>query len=421
MADYHWTTAQNGFFRDPLRWSPQGVPGAHDNAILDAAGGNYTVEVRSGLLGLALGGTEIVNSIQTASNANLFIVGDIDVIDLLAGNTNFRAVNGTGGGVNAGTITVQDAVFTVPILNTLLGASAQLEIGGTFDNTGSIILNGRPHLLGLVDHDQSTVLKAVGATTLTGGGHVTMSNERLNIITGTGGASLVNVDNTIAGSGFIHRLTFTNETAGVINADQSENLVIIAQNVFTNDGLLEATNHGDLVLIGAFDDSAGGRIDANGGNIALRTAVIHGGTLGSSRHDVVVATNKGNRLDGPVTNTGNLWISENADLTIAGAITNSGSIRVGSSYRSANLHADLLIGGGVTLSGGGRVLLTGFSPNRILSAGATATLDNVDNAIVGAGLIGDATLTLINEFEGCDRRQLEGRADDRYRRQRSSE
>ena len=137
MANIHWTTGVDGFFQNPLSWSTGTVPGAGDNAVIDAPGA-YTVVCKSGVLGLLLGGTQTVGGIQTSSNANLQITGDIDVLDLLGGDTTFQALNGTGGGANAGVITVQDAVFVVPVLNILLGGSAKLEFGGTFNNTGSV-------------------------------------------------------------------------------------------------------------------------------------------------------------------------------------------------------------------------------------------------------------------------------------------
>src|SRR6202035_1861344 len=57
-------------------------------------------------------------------------------------------------------------------------------------------------------------------------------------------------------------------------------------------------------------------------------------------------------------------------------------------------------GGNLTLDGGGTVTLGDDSGNAIKSGGAAATVTNVDNTISGAGTIGDACLTLINEHLG---------------------
>lgn len=402
MANIHWTLGVNGFFQDPLRWSGGTVPGAADNAIIDAAG-TYTVVSRSGVLGLLLGGTQTVGGIQTSSNAKLQIVGDIDALDLLAGNTTFRAINGTGGGANAGTIVVQDATFVVPILNTLLGASATLEIGGTFNNTGLISLNGQPHLLGLLDADQTTYLRAVGATTLTGGGRVTLSDVPLNVIDGSAGAVLTNVNNTISGSGFIEHVGFVNEAAGVVDANQSRALILGATATVTNRGLLEGTGRSGLVAACTIDNTSGGLIEGNGGRVDLENATVIGGTLETVNKGVVIANIRGSVLDGrteTINILGAVTIAAGSNLTIEGAFNNTGKIVVSSTLLHPDL-TDLIVGAnGATLSGGGEVVMTQRIENRIYGVSGTATLTNVDNRITGGGLLGNGVLTLVNEAAG---------------------
>src|ERR1017187_4958244 len=86
MAEIHWANPISGSFTNASDWSGGMAPGASDDAIIDAAGGTpYTVTVSSA-------GT--VSSIQTAANVTLDITG----------YDTFSATNGTGGGVNAGTI-----------------------------------------------------------------------------------------------------------------------------------------------------------------------------------------------------------------------------------------------------------------------------------------------------------------------------
>ena len=402
MANIHWTTGVDGFFQNPLSWSSGSVPGAGDNGVIDAPGA-YTVVCKSGVLGLLLGGTQTVGGIQTSSNATVQITADIDVLDLLAGGTTLRAINGTGGGANAGTIIVQDAVFIVPVLNILLGGSATLEIGGTFNNTGTIVLNGQPHLLGLLDADQTTYLRAVGATTLIGGGHVNLSNVPLNVIDGAAGAMLTNVNNTISGSGFITHVGFVNEAAGVVDANQSKVLILGASAAVTNRGLLEGTGRSALVAAGTIDNTSGGLIEGNGGRVDLERATVIGGTLETVNRGVVIANVRGSVLDGrseTVNILGVLTIAAGSNLTMEGTFNNTGKIVVASTLAHPEI-TDLIVGAnGATLSGGGELVMTQRIENRIFGVGSTATLTNVDNQITGGGLLGNGVLTLVNEAAG---------------------
>ncbi|MDQ2765449.1 MAG: hypothetical protein M3Y22_18815 [Pseudomonadota bacterium] len=331
------------------------------------------------------------------------ITADIDALDLLAGNTTFHAINGTNGGVNAGTIIVQDATFVVPVLNTLLGGSATLEIGGVFNNTGLISLNGQPHLLGLLDTDQETVLKAVGATTLTGGGHVTLSDVPLNIIDGTAGAVLTNVNNTISGSGFIEHVGFVNEAAGIVDANQSRDLILAQSATATNRGLMEGTGRAALVIACTVDNTSGGVIEADGGRVGLESATIIGGTLETVNRGIIIANIQGSVLDGrteAVKIEGGLIVAHGSNLTIEGAIDNTGKFVVSATTLYPQI-TDLIIGSsGATLSGGGELILTPHVENRVFGVDSAATLTNVDNRISGAGLLGNGVLTLDNETAG---------------------
>jgi hypothetical protein len=67
------------------------------------------------------------------------------------------------------------------------------------------------------------------------------------------------------------------------------------------------------------------------------------------------------------------------------------------SSSSANL---IVAAGGATLTGVGTLTMTDSTTNRIQGATASATLTNVDNRIVGAGLLGAGNMILINEAAG---------------------
>ena len=138
----HWLTAKNGNFNTKADLDTGRVPVFNtkhqDPAILDAAGGAYTVTVTT---------NEDVKSIQTATNATLSLTG--------AGT--FLANQGTGLGANAGSI--------------LVGDGYTLETAGTFDNTGTVALNAAA---------SNSFISVAADLTLTGGGKVILGDSFAN-------------------------------------------------------------------------------------------------------------------------------------------------------------------------------------------------------------------------------------------------
>ena len=104
MSQFHWLNAINGSFTNAADWSGGVIPGAFDDAILDAVGSAFTVTSAV---------HETVESVQLAANATLSLTGGT-----------FNASAGTGSGANAGVI--------------LVGAGATLHVGGTVTNSGTI-------------------------------------------------------------------------------------------------------------------------------------------------------------------------------------------------------------------------------------------------------------------------------------------
>ena len=203
MSQIHWLNAIDGNFDDGSAWSGGVVPTSGDNAILNAAGPAFTV---------VAGYSETVNSIQTSANATLVINS----------GTNFATFNagaGTGGGANAGTISV--------------GSRDTFECGVTLNNSGVISLNSGAY---------GSSLTLSSNTTLSGGGHVILNDSAGNFITRNSQAYiLTNVDNTISGAGNIDAVQ-VNQANGVIDATGTNNPLILAQSgVTTNAGLIEAT------------------------------------------------------------------------------------------------------------------------------------------------------------------------------------
>jgi hypothetical protein len=401
MAQIQWDSPTGGFFNSILNWLGGVLPGAQDTAVLGAESAPYTVVSQAGVLGLPLGGSQTVGAIQTAANATFQVLGGIDLLNLLGGTTTFSAVDGTGGGANLGQVQVQNALYTVPIVGTVLGGSANFEIGGVFDNVGSIALDALAPVAGLADADQMASLTATGATSLNGGGLITLSNEALNLITGTAGAVLTNVDNTIEGAGSITGLQLINEVGGAIEADDALPLIINAFGTTVNEGLLEATHGGTLKLSGNINN-AGGTILADGGRVILGGVIITGGALTASLSGGFVVLQGANALlDGGLNGinvVGPLTLFTNAEMTIEGAFNNFGELLIKTGRGESN--TELLIGApGAILSGGGEIFLNAAS-SVITGVTSAATLTNLDDQIKGSGLLGHGFLELINGVKG---------------------
>jgi hypothetical protein len=135
MANIHWKSAVSANFGTKADWVGGVVPGASDNAILDASGAAFTVTSNA---------NETVSGIQTAANATLSISA-----------YTFTATSGTGGGANAGTIAIQ--------------GGAKFAVGGTITNSGGINLAGS-------SKSGTAELLLTAAATLSGGGAVTLSD-----------------------------------------------------------------------------------------------------------------------------------------------------------------------------------------------------------------------------------------------------
>ncbi|HEY3537548.1 MAG TPA: Ig-like domain-containing protein, partial [Trinickia sp.] len=176
-------------------------------------------------------------------------------------------------GVHSADLTASNFVFDQEPVTTNTGIltindGAMLPIGGTIENTGTILLASTG--------DETNLEVLVKNVTLEGGGQVQLSDDSHNIIFGgAADAALVNVDNTIAGAGQIGagQLTLTN--GGTIVANGTHALVIdTGSNTVSNTGTLEATGAGGLVVDGAVLNT--GNLWANGANLT-----IHGDVTGN--------------------------------------------------------------------------------------------------------------------------------------------
>ena len=321
-------------------------------AILEANGAGSTVTLTSATI---TGGT------LSTSAGGLIETGD--------SNSVLSALT------NAGTVQVTDGT--------------NLTLQGAIANSGAINVNGATSFTGLL----------IGATavTLSGGGQVSLVHDGY-IAGAAAGASLTNVDNTISGAGFIRGpLALTNEAAGVINANGG-NLTLNNGDTITNDGLVEATGTGVLVVRGSsIDSSGGGTVEAgNGARIQVTGATLTGGTLtvaaGGELQTATAASTIGAGIS--VANAGTIQITNGAALTVADNIDNRGVIQINGAATFTGL---VVAAGGMTLTGGGQVIME--PKGYITGYGAGASLTNFDNTIEGGGFI-KSPLTITNDAAG---------------------
>jgi fibronectin-binding autotransporter adhesin len=319
-----------------------------------------------------------------------------------------RTVGGNGGldGITAGVLNNTGTV--------VVSDQTVLSLAGTINNTGTIAESQ------LSNGGSTQIRIANQKVSLTGGGKLTMSNNSLNQIFGNSASNtLDNVNNTISGAGALgaSSLTLVNEIAGVINADQAPTLFQSGQLVIgtaaagtVNNGLLEATNTGGLVILNTTVNNSGD-IDTDGtilaagagAHVDLNGATIQGGVLATSGGGViqtVAASGLDGITEGTINNTGTLLVSDLTRLDIAGTINNTGSILV-DQESAAGSTGIRLTSQNVTLQGGGKVVMSNNAANSITGAAGSDTLTNVDNTISGAGQIGtSATMFLVNQSKG---------------------
>jgi hypothetical protein len=334
------------------------------NTIDDSAGG--TIAAR-GNANVTLQNSTVIGGVLVTSDAGLIKATADDAID---GRTS--AVQ------NRGRIVV-------------VGGSS-LTTEGSIANTGTITVGA---------NDGGAAFLRIGAgTTLSGGGHVALVKgvNGSAVIGASSTTGLTNVDNTISGDGSLGagQLTLINEAHGVINANASGILEIntktqAAGGSVTNNGLIEATGAGGLVLhFDTVDQTGGGRLFAGAGAVlTAQDSLIKGGllsTAGTGEIDVRGVTT----FDGTtsaVRNQGKLVVLDGANGVIDGSMINAGTILVGDNIAGP---AFLSFGAATSLTGGGVIRLSGGDVS-------AAGLDNVDNTISGSGTLGGS---ILNEVGG---------------------
>ena len=189
--------------------------------------------------------------VNVNTNAELDLKGTIrdgTLTNTILGTITVSGFGGVIGLVNDGTVNILDG-------------SALLMVG-PITNNGNININSS---------GSTAELRIDGTVTLTGGGTITMSDSNLFMIKGNSGGfpvdTLINVDNKIQGSGNfgVSSLKIDNQAAGIIEANQSTDLLVDTSGltINTNTGIIRAVGTSTLKLVSGTFTNTGGIIEAN--------------------------------------------------------------------------------------------------------------------------------------------------------------
>jgi len=445
MTEITWTgLAGDGQFSDAANWSADAVPGSGDTAVF--AGQTITssqdetvgsLDLAGGALGIAAGVFAVPDGLIAGPGVLGVTGGELnmtatDVVGATLVQTGGEIVSHGPGGVldgstTTGAVTIQGTVSVAD--------GGGLTLLGTLANQGVLALDGA--------RDPTELLIGAGGATLSGAGSVTMTGSQTLIGSAPGaGATLTNAGNTILSTGAgdfigVGDLDLVNQTQGVIDVSNGQ-LILRTPAAVANAGLMESTGLGDLLVLDTTIDNAAGTVAASGlGDISLDGGAIVGGALtigagaqveadlhaGEVDADAVTnagtlgANNVGLALAGTVSNAQGVVLAIGADVTLAGADIQGGTLQT--QDRGAIVVG---VGGGVLDGSGSPVTSTGRIA--VTSAGSLGVAGTVDNTgaialtagslvaatdgatlansgrISGSGSLGGPALTLVNEARG---------------------
>ncbi|WP_375396577.1 choice-of-anchor D domain-containing protein [uncultured Sphingomonas sp.] len=275
-------------------------------------------------------------------------------------------------------------------------AGGTLRIGGgSFTNNGAVTIGNGSTLL-----VQSTALAITGTGTITltdtGGGATFYSQNGVQMTIG-GGQSVVGAGNIGANQGVITNngtITANGTGTGLLTLDaQGGNGGIGAGNgvggntnaAFYNTGLLQAIGGAILTFAqGFYENSASGSIQASGGGstVHLNDDVrIANGSLSSSGGGKIEATSGNQYLQGVTLTGGSALNITNDTVHLDGALTNNGTITIGTGGIVQGEASSVAIGGA------GTIRLADGSATLYNSNGTAMTIGS-GQTVVGTGNIG---------------------------------
>ncbi len=307
--------------------------GAGQYISLALFGGSVT---NNNLISAGAGGVVVAdgNVVQGSNGKLQATAGGLVVLGNSPGDNPFTLTGGyldnSGDGhINVGQLDLA-GVINLAALSVEPGAT--LEVSGNFENNGVISFQNAPVPTGspatpAVDQ----LLFSTG--TLSGTGAIELGATNAGVTLGTvAGATLTQASqHTVSGYGTISA-TMLND--GTINAN-SPNQTILVNGLLTNNGLAEASNGGTLEINansltnyssvaflgnsltgGVYESASGGNLNLVGGTVQTNAAyiILDGPTAAFAAVNALTA------------NTGTLELLHGATLSLAGGLSNSGTI-----------------------------------------------------------------------------------------------
>ena len=354
-----------------------------------------------------------------ADGGTLLITGYLTGGTLAARNGGVILANGAYFDGRGEAVTIPGTVTVAAPASLPAAGHNTLTLRGVIANAGTLQVQSDVSQAG-----NSRGVLVSGIARLTGGGLLSLSDvtasgsvSAVSLLGGSGSDVLDNADNQIVGYGTIGagQMSLTNEAAGVIEASGGEIFLHPggAASHSANAGLIEAV--GTTIDFTGTIANGGGTLAAladgaaNAGLFLLDGADVVGGTLAGDAASRFRVTAAGAMLDGTagallLAAPSRLDVGYGATLTLAGTVTNSGSVTL-LADTSHGLASRILVAGTARLAGGGLVTmsdtLTAGVAGAVISGSSSADLlDNVDNRISGIGRVGNATMSLRNESAG---------------------
>ncbi|WP_259674445.1 S-layer family protein, partial [Pseudomonas fluorescens] len=279
------------------------------------------------------------NAVLSISADQTITVKGVDAAALSAANLLFDVDPVT---TNTGTITIADGAI--------------MPFGGSIDNSGTIEL-------GSTGSGTDLEILFRGAT-LSGGGHVVLSDSAQNVIFGgSADTVLTNADNTISGAGQLGAGQMMLVNSGLILASGVNSLVIdTGSSAVTNSGVLQASGSGSggLVIESTLVNS--GSLWANDGNITVNADASGGGSAtisGSAILEFGAASDQHVTFDSGAAGTLKLDVSTAFSGSVSGFTAGDkldfGDVAFGANTQITYAANDTGIGGMLSVSDGAHV------------------------------------------------------------------
>lgn len=370
---------------------------------------NANAPINEGLMEATAGATLQLNG-DTVNNTGGTILasGTGSTVQFANGVTIQSGTVSTSGGGSLGALggnglTLDGATHgPLTITGTYTGADGSTTlVKGAINNTGTILLNETG--------GHNTFLSIGGPVSLTGNGIVSLNTASPGgtaIINQSGNQTLTNVDNTLQGTGIIGSDGLSVINAGTIDANVSgSGSLTLNPGGFTNQGLLEATGGGTLILSSSTIVNGTGTIQVSGATSTVQLvagATIEGGSVASTNGGLLTIpggntiTLDGSTGQGPLTIAGTYVGADGSTTVLKGAINNTGTILLN---ETGGHNTFLSMAAPVNLTGAGTVTLNTAAAGgtAIINQAGSQTLTNVNNSLQGTGVIGSDGLSVINQ------------------------